>query len=414
MDGPSPESCDYLIVGAGVLGLALGHVLLKNRPGTQITFLEKEDSVAFHSSGRNSGVLHAGFYYTANSLKAKFTRDGNQALKSFCAKHGIAVNPTKKVVTVVDESELPGLDELARRGAINNVNVSLIDEKQLAELDPNVRTIQKALYSPETATVDPSAVCDKLREELLAGGATFHFGEGFAGKAGESSVKTTHGRIIEHGLLINSAGLYADKIARQYGFSQNYEVIPFKGIYLKYTKPDRPVRINVYPVPNLSNPFLGVHFTITADNQIKIGPTAIPAFWRENYKGLSRFRASEFLRITSKEAELFARNSFNFRRLAYEEMKKYRRSTLTSLAARMVHKLDPSGFSEWSKPGIRAQLLDLRTNQLMQDFLVEGDGRSVHILNAVSPAFTSSFPFANWIFEHHINQYQVPAPILPR
>jgi L-2-hydroxyglutarate oxidase LhgO len=152
-------------------------------------------------------------------------------------------------------------------------------------------------------------------------------------------------------------------------------------------------------VPNLKNPFLGVHFTITASGDIKIGPTAIPAFWRENYKGLSNFRGLEMAQILRWQATLFARDAFGFRRLAFEEMRKYSRTHLIGLARAMVREIDVDAFKQWSTPGIRAQLLNKKTLSLVQDFVVEGDAKSLHVLNAISPAFTCSIPFAEWVVE---------------
>jgi (S)-2-hydroxyglutarate dehydrogenase len=399
-------SSDILICGGGVVALALARTILARQPTKKIHILEKESDVAYHSSGRNSGVLHAGFYYSANSLKAKFTKDGNRALKIFCKEKNIKINECQKVVVAQSEAEIPGIIELEKRGRANGVEVKIIDEKELKEFEPNAKTFEKALLSPTTATVDPVEICIALKNELTEKGVIFFFGEGYKRKISDNSVESTLGREFEAGLIINAAGLYADKIAKDFGFSQDFTIIPFKGIYLKYKGADRPVTTNIYPVPNLKNPFLGVHFTITVNGQIKIGPTAIPAFWRENYQGFDGFRLNEMAEIITQEARLFVQNSFDFRRLALEEMKKYNRDHLVSLAAKMVHKIDTSGFTEWSKPGIRAQLLNLKTRELVQDFVVEGDEKSVHVLNAVSPAFTSSFPFAEWIYENYLNLSQ--------
>jgi L-2-hydroxyglutarate oxidase LhgO len=397
------EQTDILIAGAGIVGLAIGRILKDNHPNLQIDFLEKESEVGFHSSGRNSGVLHAGFYYTANSLKAKFTRDGNKALKAFCAENGIRVNPSEKIVVAQSPSDVAGLRELEKRGRTNGVDVHIVDENEVKKLDPNVKTHQLALYSPTTATVNPKEICIALKKQLSARAVRFHFDEGFRSQQ-DHIIKTTKEKRFRPKIFVNCAGLYADHVAKHFGFSKNYTIIPFKGVYLKYTGSDHPIKKNVYPVPNLKNPFLGVHFTITVDNHIKIGPTAIPAFWRENYSGLSRFNTSEFFSIVSKEAALFLKNSFHFRSLALDEMKKYNKNYFVGLAAKMLHTIDPAGFTEWTPPGIRAQLLNLNTNELVQDFVVEADQHSVHVLNAVSPAFTGSFPFAEWIYDNYLKR----------
>lgn len=393
------ERTDYLIIGAGIIGLTLARQLQERYPPKKILLLEKEPDVARHSSGRNSGVLHAGFYYTSNSLKARFTRDGNAEMKKYCRDNGLALNECGKVVVADDETELQALYELKKRGKANGVEVRIIDENELAAIEPNAKTFRKALYSPATATVDPVEINTCLKNQLLKSGAQILFGEGYAALAAENTVRTTKGRLIEAARIINAAGLYADKIARDFGFSKNYVIIPFKGIYLKYTGAVAPLKVNVYPVPNLRNPFLGVHYTVTVDGHVKLGPTAIPAFWRENYEGLENFRFSELLQTAAYEGLLFLTNSFGFRSLAWEEMRKYYKPFFVGLGKKLVKKTDADGFNEWTRPGIRAQLLNTRTRELVQDFVVEGDKASIHILNAVSPAFTGSFPFTRWIIE---------------
>lgn len=393
---------DFLIVGAGIIGLSIARELREIYPAAKIKVLEKEPDTGFHSSGRNSGVLHAGFYYTADSLKAKFTKEGNRQLTEYCLENNLRINRCGKLVIAQNESELETLYELEKRGKANKVDVRLINQEEAKEIDPNAKTFKKALYSPTTSTVDPIELCRFIKSELKKKNVEFSFGESYVRRISDNKIITSKG--IEHdaGKLINTAGLYADRIAREFGFSKDYEIIPFKGLYLKYSKSDMPVKTNIYPVPNLKNPFLGVHFTITSDNHIKIGPTSMPAFWRENYKGFDNFSLSEFLNIISWEAQLFLTNAFGFRDLAIEEVKKYQRKYFIGLAKKMVYNIDEKGFKEWTTPGIRAQLLNINTKELVQDFVVEGDKESIHVLNAVSPAFTSSFPFSRWVVENFI------------
>ena len=396
------QRCDYLIIGAGIIGLALARELKNRFPAADILVIDKEADVAYHGSGRNSGVLHAGFYYSADSLKARFTRDGNRLMTAYVKDRGLAINECHKVVVASDLNEIEGVQELQRRGERNGVDVRIIDEQELAEIDPNAKTTGIALYSPTTSTVDPTQVCHAIKADLEAAGVRFLFGQGYLKRQGDAAILTTGGLVLEAGLVINAAGLYADTVARDYGFSQNYTIIPFKGIYLKYTGTDKPIRTNIYPVPNLKNPFLGVHYTVTVDGTIKIGPTAIPAFWRQNYAGLEHFRFGELLEIIGWESRLFLGDNFGFRSLALSELKKYDRSYFTGLATKMVKQINTAGFNQWSKPGIRAQLLNTTTKELVQDFVVEGDRHSIHVLNAVSPAFTCSFPFAAWVVDHFV------------
>lgn len=395
------DSYDTIIFGAGIVGLAIARALKAKYPDCRLAVMDKEDDVARHGSGRNSGVLHAGFYYAADSLKARFCRDGNRAMKAYCQQAGIPVINTQKLVVATREEEIPTLKELAKRAEANGVNASLITAKEAASIDPNAYTLEHALLSPETANVNPVAVSQHMKKDLSAQGVAFHFNCGFEKRVSDTEV-IAGGKRFTANCIINSAGLYADKIARQFGFCKHYTIIPFKGVYLKYEGNSPPVTTNIYPVPNLKNPFLGVHFTLTAEGGVKIGPTAIPAFWRENYQGLEHFSLTELCEVLGWEAKLFATNAFNFRSLAFEEMMKYRKAHLIKLANRMVRHVDASSFKHWSTPGIRAQLLDKRSLSLVQDFAVEGDAHSVHILNAVSPAFTCSIPFGEWVVENYI------------
>ncbi len=395
------KNFDFLIIGAGIIGLTIAKNIKEKYPKSSIAILEKEEEVGFHSSGRNSGVLHAGFYYTADSLKAKFTKEGCIFWRDYCENNNIQINKCGKVVVCKNEDELETLYELKRRGDINGVPLKIIDEKEMEDFEPNAITYKKALWSPLTATVNPKEILQHLKNKLKNSGVEFFFNTSYKSRLNDNSIEAGD-FIFHYGKLINAAGLYADDIAKDFGFSEDYIIIPFKGIYLEYTGTDRPVRTNIYPVPNMKNPFLGVHYTIKVDGTIKIGPTAIPAFWRENYKGLDRFRLNEFLQIIIWETRLFFSNAFGFRDLAFEEMKKYNKSFLIDQAVSMVKKIDKTKFNRWGKPGIRAQLLNTKTKELVQDFVVEGDKNTVHILNAVSPAFTASYPFTKWIVENYL------------
>ncbi|MDQ0218899.1 L-2-hydroxyglutarate oxidase [Peribacillus cavernae] len=395
---------DYLIVGGGIIGLAIARELKTRFPDRTVCIIEKEADVAYHSSGRNSGVLHAGFYYTADSLKARFTRDGNKALTEYCKEHNLPINHCGKLVVATNETELAGLEELKRRAELNGVDLRWMDETEIAGIDPNAKTYKKALYSPATSSVNPVMVCQTIKEEIKQMGVDLYFNTEFKKK--QTNLVLTNNSSLQYGYLINAAGLYADKIAKDFNFGKQYTIIPFKGIYLKYDKNKDDIVTNIYPVPNLENPFLGVHFTKTVDGTIKIGPTAIPALWRENYNGFKNFKLGEFFNILFFEVKLFIHNAFQFRRLALEEMKKYRKSHFTELAMNLVKKLDQKNFGEFLKPGIRAQLLNKDTLELVQDFVIEGDRESLHILNAVSPGFTCSLPFATYIVDEMLKKQE--------
>ena len=394
------QKYNFIIIGSGIIGLTIAHAIKARKSDTRILILDKEPKEAQHASGRNSGVLHSGFYYTADSLKAKFTVDGSRAMKAYVKSKGLGINQCGKLVIAQNEHELGQLDELLRRGQRNGSNVRLIDEAEVFDIDPNVKTYKRALYSPDTASVDPKEVCAALKEDLLKLRVEFSYNTKYLGHFA-NIVQTNQGD-FEADKIINCAGLYADRVAQDFGFGAKYTMIPFKGLYLKYTKNKSDININIYPVPNLKNPFLGVHYTKTVTGEIKIGPTAIPAFWRENYDSKGGFSFKEMSEVLFFESKLYLTNAFNFRSLAHEEMHKYNKKYFISLAQSMVKYIDPKGFTEWTKPGIRAQLLDKKSLSLVQDFVVEGNNKSVHVLNAVSPAFTCSFPFSQYVVDKYV------------
>ncbi|KPJ90543.1 MAG: FAD-dependent oxidoreductase [Gammaproteobacteria bacterium SG8_11] len=385
------KTSDFLVIGGGVIGLNLALLLKKYYIDASVVLVEKEKQCALHASGRNSGVLHAGFYYTADSLKARFTREGNKQLTEYCIRNKLRINRCGKIVVAKNEQELALLHELKKRGDHNKVELELITEAQAKQIEPRVKTFEQALFSPTTSSVDPYEVMRALYDEVNNAGVEVLFDTAYLHRD-DKSVVTNQG-CITAGFVVNTAGLYADKIALDYGFSADYRILPFKGLYLYGDEPQGSLKTNIYPVPDLNNPFLGVHFTQTVDGKIKIGPTAIPAFWREQYNGFKGFKLSELTEILARELGLFARNNFGFRRLALNEISKYYKPYLIKLAADLVEGVDPNNYRKWGKPGIRAQLVNIKKSKLEMDFIYEGDKDSFHVLNAVSPAFTCAIPF---------------------
>ena len=390
---------DFLIIGAGIIGLSIAEVLSLRYPRAAIAILEKEGQVAQHGSGRNSGVLHAGIYYAESSLKARFCAAGNLFWREFCRKRNLPINECGKLIVATTLDEIPRLEELRRRAESNGGAAKMVSAEQARKIEPNIKHLGDALFSPLTATVDPVMLSTALYSELQERGVSFLF-ESQAIEWDGHSIITTNGRLKAE-KYINAAGLYSDRIAHSFGFGKEFEILPFKGLYLKYTKNKVDIRTNIYPVPDPAFPFLGVHFTKTVDGTIKIGPTAIPAFWRENYSAFENFSLPEFLQIASREVKLFLSNRFHFRDLAFMEMRKYSKPYFVRLAQRLVEHIDVDGFTEYTAPGIRAQLLNKISGELVQDFIVAGDRQSVHILNAVSPGLTCSMPFAEYVVEKH-------------
>lgn len=386
---------DFLVIGGGVIGINIARELKRIFSDSSVTLIEKERECGLHSSGRNSGVLHAGFYYSPDSLKAKFTRIGNSMLTAYCEEKKLKINKNGKLVVARDVQDHASLEVLFDRGRANGIDIEEISESDATKIEPRVRTCERALYSPSTSTVDPSEVVKQMKIDALHEGVAIQNGVAFQGR--DNRLIMTSAGNFQAGYVVNCAGLFADKIALHYGFSRKYRILPFKGLYLYSDEPVGAIKTNIYPVPNLSNPFLGVHFTVTVDGKIKIGPTAIPAFWREQYGVMENFNVSEMLDILRRQIGLLVSSDFDFRRLAVEEIKKYSRRIMVRLASALMEGVNEQQYRKWGRPGIRAQLFDIEKNKLEMDFVIEGDDKSMHILNAVSPAFTCSIPFSQYV-----------------
>lgn len=392
-------STHTVICGAGIIGLTIARELLKAGCDDIIIF-DKEPAPGKHASGRNSGVLHAGIYYDPGTLKAQMCLEGNRRMQAYCEEKGLPLFKSGKVIVTRSAAELSPLNELERRAKANGATVAMLDEQQLAEIEPNAKTFERALHSPLTAVVDPKAILTAIREELEASGKVrFFFNTRFIG-AGKNALATDQGE-IRYNLFINAAGAYSDKVAQSYGIAKNYRLLPFKGIYRILRKPaaDK-IRGSIYPVPNIRNPFLGVHFTRSVHGDVYVGPTAIPAFGRENY-GILKGLDAEFLSILFRDLHMFLDNE-KFRNVALEEPRKYLFKYFFEDAARLVKHIAPNDVLPSAKAGIRPQLVDIETNEMVMDFVIEHFENTVHILNSVSPAFTSSMYFAELVVKEHI------------
>ena len=279
MSSREPKS-DVLIIGAGIVGLSVGIALLQARPSLKILVIDKEAGPGQHASGRNSGVLHAGFYYSPDSLKAKFCREGNAELRKLCIENEIPVLECGKVVVARNAEEDARLDLLYSRGITNGVELEIHDAANLEKHEPLAKTHGRYLWSPKTAISDPKAVTTAMvkRFESLGGRISYSSKVQMSESSGEVSVKG-----FESKYVINSAGAQSDRLARGLGMANEYAMVPFMGIYRSVEAKELPLKRLVYPVPHPINPFLGVHFTLTLDGKVKIGPTAIPILGREQY-----------------------------------------------------------------------------------------------------------------------------------
>jgi len=403
----SNQPSDVLIVGGGMVGLCIAHQLLERGVTTSITVLDKEPSLGRHSSGRNSGVLHAGLYYKPGTLKAQVCVAGARRLRAWVEQRGLPLNPCGKVIVPPRADLDPQLDVLAERGRANGATVELWDARQIQELIPEARTASgRALWSPNTAVVKPIKVVEHLQGELQQQGVRFVQGQlGWSIKPQQQQLKLSDGSTLSYGHLFNCAGLQADRVAHQFGVGRNYSLLPFKGLYWQL-KPDCPIqpRTNLYPVPDLAVPFLGVHFTPSADTTpvVSIGPTATPAWGRENYRGLEALEPAMAAANLAVLARQYLANRGGFRRYVHEQAF----LDLPPLLLRAAQQLIPSVRAEHlelsQKVGIRSQLFNHTTQRLEDDFLCLPGPASTHVLNAISPAFTASFALADLILDQAV------------
>ena len=388
---------DVAVIGGGIVGLALADAWLAKHPGSSVLVLDKEPGLAAHASGRNSGVLHAGFYYAPDSLKAQLTRRGNQMLRAFCAERGVPVHETGKVVVTTSAEQLESLDALSARGQANGVPLEMVDVAGLRELEPLARTYERALWSPSTAVADPVAVVEALAARVRERGGEIRLGTPVTA-AGPGWIRSST-ESIGVGHTINAAGLYADRVAHWFGVGEDYRMLPFKGLYWYSDWPAGRLQRHVYPVPDPRNPFLGVHLTVTVAGRTKVGPTAIPSLWREDYGGLGGLAPRELAGIARLYPRFLRSPHHDVPGLVRSELPKYSRRYLVAQASALVPSVRAEDFRERGRVGVRAQLLHVPTGKLEMDFVVEPGERSTHVLNAVSPAWTSSLAMAEWIVE---------------
>ena len=398
------ENCDVLILGGGIVGLTIAYQLLERDISSKVFIVERESRLGIHTSGRNSGVLHAGLYYEPNSLKAKVCVAGSRRLKEWMKEKKLKINSCGKLVIPTNQILDSQLDKLIIRGRSNGALVEIIDQKEINKIVPQARSFSgRAIWSPNTCVVNPIEVIQNLQNDLLEKGVKFFFNK-FKWKLDfkDKNINFHNGPLISYGHLINATGLQADLIAHQFGVGMEYKLLPFKGYYWKLKK-ECPFSLNtnIYPVPDLNVPFLGIHFTPNYDNsEVYIGPTATPAFGRYNYSFLNGIEPLMALSNILTISKQYLLNNGGFRKYGNEQAL----LALPHLFFKSAQELIPSlekGFIEPSnKVGIRSQLFNIKKNALENDFLCIEGPNSTHILNAISPAFTSSFELADLIIDN--------------
>ncbi len=388
---------DVAVIGGGVVGLAIAYEFLQRNPSYRVVVFDKEADLAAHASGRNSGVLHAGFYYAPDSLKARLTRLGNELLHAFLDDNGVEIRRCGKVVVAANEEQLPQLMQLYNRGKSNGVPLELVDEAQLREIEPAARTVGNALWSPTTSVSDPRGAVEALAAQVRARSGLVEMSCAVSAARAGRVVARRQSWSVGH--VVNAAGLQADRVARWFDMCDDYVVLPFKGLYWYSDRPLYGLRRHIYPVPDPRNPFLGVHLTMTLDGRVKVGPSAIPALWRESYGGTSGFNWQDVADMARHFPGFLRSPHHDALGLVRTELPKYRRRHMIAKAAVLAPQIRADDFKTKGRVGVRAQLFHLPTKKLELDFVIRGDDKSTHVLNAVSPAWTSSLAVAQYVVD---------------
>lgn len=388
---------DFLVVGGGIVGLTVALELLRRGMGS-VAVLEKEATLGMHSSGRNSGVIHAGIYYAPGSLKAHLCVSGAKRLWDYAEEKKLPHRRIGKVIVTTHEDQLSVLDDLERRAKANGVRIERVDEKGLGDIEPHARTVGYALFSPDTAVMDPKSVLKAIADDIVSMGGHVFYDTQVLRVDADKRMLITDRDTFQYGHWVNAAGLEADRLAHQMQVGLQYRILPFKGSYKKVS-PESPAQFRglVYPTPDPQLPFLGVHVTKNVYGEVFLGPTATPALGCENYAGL---RGIDWRRLPvdfGYLAYMFVTNRNGFFNLVRSEIAKYSARGFFEEVKKLSPVIRPEDILPCDKVGIRAQPFDCRTKRLVMDFLVEKGPFSTHILNAVSPAFTSSFALAEHI-----------------
>jgi L-2-hydroxyglutarate oxidase len=391
-----PRTADFVVIGGGILGLAVARELLARHPDATLCVLEREERPAAHQTSHSSGVIHAGIYYAPGSLKARLCVEGARLLYAYCDERGIEARRNGKLIIATEESELGRLDELERRGRANQVpGLRRIAPEEIGEIEPHSRGLS-ALHSPETGVVDFARVAAAFADDVKAAGGTVATGAGVKRLvSGASSIRVEHERgATEAGLVIGCAGAWSDRLAVQAGAPPGPRIVPFRGAYLRL-RPERRdlVRANIYPVPHPELPFLGGHLTRGIDGEVLLGPSALMVGARDAYRP-SRIRWRD---LTSNLAWPGTwRLAGRFWRTGLTELRHAasQRAFVADLR-RFVPELEVGDVLP-AFAGIRAQALD-RDGRLVDDFVVHRTERALHVRNAPSPAATSSLALAKLI-----------------
>ncbi len=393
---------DVVVIGGGIVGLASSYALLKKRPGTKLVILEKENGVSRHQTGHNSGVIHSGIYYKPGSLKAINCIKGYQMLLEFCDENNIAYDLCGKVIVATEEHELPYLNLLLERGKENGLEgIKMLTGDEIREIEPHCAGIS-GIKVPQTGIIDYMEVSVKLREKIIEMGGEFHFGKKVTAiKKNDNGYTVQAKNDIETSHILNCAGLYSDKIARMEFGTIDSKIIPFRGEYYMLNKEAHHlVKHLIYPVPDPNFPFLGVHFTRMINGHIEAGPNAVLAFAREGYTK-SDVNIAELLETLTWPG--FIKVARKYWKTGFGEMyRSFSKSAFTKALQRLIPELNEKDL-ETAPAGVRAQAC-LVDGSLLDDFKIIQSDRSLHVINAPSPAATSSLSIGDSVADQLISK----------
>jgi len=396
------ENYSLVIIGAGIIGLTVAREFKHQYPNESVLIIEKEDKPGKHGSGRNSGVLHSGIYYPKGSLKAQVCSAGAKKLKDYCIKNKISLNQMGKVVVPSEIHHDKLLEELKSRADFNGAEATIISQNELNELEPYARSAtERALWVPQTTVVNPIEVLDTLKKELISVGVKFSWSSFIVSVDTENKhIQINNGAQICYQYLVNAAGQFADRVAKLFDVGLQYEALPFKGLYYKL-KQNSGISLKrlVYPVPDLNMPFLGIHSVNDLKGNTYFGPTAVPALGRANYKTLENIEIKESIRIGYRLLGLVINDTQGFREYSKAEGLRFFKSNFAKAASKIVKGITADKLQTSNKVGIRAQLYNRDTKSIEMDFILDSKLDTHHVLNAISPAFTSSFSLAKLIVD---------------
>ena len=388
-----------VIIGSGIVGMTIAYQLLTRKLSKDILIIEKENLPGKHTSGRNSGVVHSGLYYKPDSLKAKVCVKGSKRLRRWVSDRNLYLNKCGKLILPTNEYLNNRISELYDRGKKNGCNVEIWDLAKLKNKFPYVNlTCGRALWSPNTSIISPIEILSTLYNELKEKKVDFLFNSEITSvNQSMNFIEVNKNKKIYFDYLFNCAGLNADKVAKLFDLGSNYKLMPFKGQYLQLkTNFKYKVSSNIYPVPDLNIPFLGIHFT-PGSSGTYIGPTATLALGRENYKGIDSLEPYSLIGNINILAKQYLSGKNGFRRYFHEQAFQTFRPFFIKSAKQLIPSIKAENLKYSSKSGIRAQLIDLKNLKLVDDFISLETKNSIHVLNAISPAFTSGFELADLI-----------------